>query len=141
VPLTFEEMDQLVEQLAKERAVKEEHEKIAAEAEKRYRSLQGKVLQALQELDRKDYKCKFGAITTATTYSFALPRGDAKEEFIKFYGEKDFIETAHINSQTFNAWCKERYREAEAREDYEFKIPGVGEPKTSTIVKFSKPKG
>jgi len=75
-----------------------------------------------------------------TSTSVTTPKtSEEKQALFEFLQSKGiFLEIASVNSQTLNSFYKSLAAEAEEQGNYDFKMPGVGEPTTYTSLKLRR---
>lgn len=138
---TVADLDKLVEEIAAQKEVCKEKEKLAATENGKLFALEQKAALYLDELGRKDYVCPSGRIKLAKGWHFNLPETpEKKAQFFDYLREKGlFDHYATVNSASYNAFCKAEMELAkEDGRGLEFALPGVPEPKPTVKLSYTK---
>lgn len=139
-------LDDLVEKIFKLKAEIEERNAATTELNKELMSLQSQAVGYLKELDRKSYKTAAGQITRKEMWRFSLPATLAeKKAMFKYFkdsgGEDLLYRMATVNSNSYNAFCKAEFEQAQERGDgMEYRGPGGTEAKLHETVELRKGK-
>ncbi len=142
--VTLKELDQLTTDIFNQRAMCELIEDDLKTHNKKLESLQGKMISILDRFGRSNYDVPgVGKLVVAERSYVGLPKTPQdKEAFYAYLKEKKvFDEMISVNSQTLNSYYKhEREIAREEGHALDFKIPGIGEPSTSTTLRMTKGK-
>lgn len=141
--ITVEEIENLVKQLADQRALVEELKRPYSEANEKLEEIEQKVAGALVEMGKDGYKSEYGTVSRRTEWRYNLPTTpEDKAAFFQFLREKGvFEQMATVNSNTYNSFCKAEQEAAVERDPasaLSFRIPGVPEPKQRQVLSFRK---
>lgn len=144
-PLTFEELDALVDTLAEKQKAADVVGKELTALNKEIGELKAKASQYLLELERTSYTAKNGwRIERREITSVSMPKNhDDREAFFNYLRERGVYDTyITVNSQSLNAFYKVEREEAEKRgEDMVlFHIPGLPEPRSYFTASVVKPR-
>jgi len=95
--------------------------------------IQQSMMEALKELDRKNYQSPHGTVTVKERWRVNLPKTDADKEklfgWLRDKGEEVFLRYATVNSNSLNSLYMSDWEAAkEAGEGMEFEVPGVERP-------------
>jgi hypothetical protein len=142
--VTLQELDLLAQSIFHQRGVSEDLEELLKTSNKTLDRLQAQMIAILDRFGRTNYEVPgVGKLVVSERSYVGLPKTpEAKEAFYSYLKDKGiFDELISVNSNTLNSFYK-REREI-AREEgraLEFKIPGIGEPSTSTTLRMTKGK-
>jgi hypothetical protein len=139
-------MDALIKEMFELQGEIEQREAAITELNKKLAGMKAKGTEWLKELGRKNYKTDHGMLTIEEHWRFSLPVDfEAKKamfsHFKKLGGEDLLYRFATVNSNSYNAFCKAEWTEAQQRgEGMEYRGPGGTEPKLHETVKMLKGK-
>lgn len=93
--------------------------------------MKAKVLAYMEESGlEKQHVPGFGSLSMQNMFSVKVPAGDRKAEFFEFLKEKGIFEDlATVHSATLNSWYSQEMAAAIEDGNYDFKVPGIEEPK------------
>jgi len=140
--VTVKELDTIVEKLAALEVTKEAAAARVTELNKEIAQLEGKIVQYLNDLGRKDYDSPHGKLKIAAKWRVNLPETDLdKKQLFDHLRERGiFDKFATVNSNSLNALYMRDWEEAKERgEGMTFSMPGIGAPKLFEALNF-KPK-
>lgn len=104
--------------------------------------LEGVIMQALADAKLKSFKSGAGLVTLVTRYSVQTPKTiDEKRSFfdwLKDKGDEIYWTYMTVNSQSLNALYKTELELAKEAGDFDFRLPGIGEPKASQALSRRK---
>jgi hypothetical protein len=107
-----------------------------------YAKIEEQIKTALESQELTSYRSKVGLITRVNRYSVRNPEStDAKKEFYKYLknqGDDIFWDFVTPNNQKLNAYYKEQREIAKEKGDFDFSLPGIGEPKLSSYLSIKK---
>lgn len=131
-PPTVAEFDSLVNALFDQREkIKKMNEALAVENQA-LDAMEQKLVLWLDQLKREKYQHPRGTIFMREMWRWNLPEGaENKEIFYRHLKDRGLFEQmATIHSSTYNAFLKAEWDAAKERgEGFDFKLPGVPEPK------------
>lgn len=118
----------------------EHAETLASKIKERYNAVTGMILRVLELMDMDSVKAHGFLFYKQNSTSVTIPKtAQDKELLFKFLADKGiFLEIASVNSQTLNSLYKSLAAEAADEGNFDFKIPGVGEPTTYTTLKLRR---
>ena len=140
-PVTVEEMDELMNEIAKRRSEKDALSAQLTELNKTLMELEAKSVHYLKELGRKSYTSEHGTLTRVEKWRVSIPTTkEEKQAFFNWCRDKDYFwEYATVNSNSLNSLHNQEWEKAkEAGEGMDFQIPGIAPPKLSEIVSFRR---
>lgn len=141
--VTVADLDELIAKIAKKEGEIEIQEDILKEKNKELATLQGKCVQYLNELNRKNYESPSGKVTIAQKWRVNLPADDnAKRALFEHLRERGiFDKYATVNSNSLNSLYKQDWEAAKERgEGLEFSMPGIGAPNLFEALSFKAAK-
>lgn len=105
--------------------------------------IDGKITAALDDMEVKTFKSKYGSVTKNVRYSYKVPKDlESKQKLFKWlhekYGSTAYWEKINIPSQSLNAIAKEQIEIAKEEGDIDFSIPGLDEPSVNTYISRRK---
>ncbi len=141
--VTALEFEQLCEALYGERAKYDVLKEQAKDQNSRVEKLEAQILSYLKAMGRDSYKSKLGTISKIAKRSWALPKSD--EDRRAFFNalrlDGVFDGMISVNSNTMNAFMKEKFELAEAEgRSAAFAYPGIGEPSVFDSIRVVKGK-
>ena len=142
--ISVEQLDQLVELMAKERREYDEAKAVSTELYNRLETTKARIQKLLELAGKTSWKVD-GLGTTSIAhklnYKFPVDVEDRKKvfEYIKAQGEDTLTSMLTINYNTFNAFCKAEFETA-AAEKRALEIPGVDLPTEKKEIRFRKGK-
>ena len=102
------------------------------------RRVDAQIMEIMNSMDKTSYKSSYGTIVKQTRYSVQTPKTiEDKKAYFKFLTEKSpelFWSQVGVNSQTLNAFYKQEMEIAKEEGNFDFEIPGIGEPVASEII-------
>lgn len=118
----------------------EQAEAVVSKVKERYNAVTNTILKTLELMDMDSVKAHGFLFYKQTSTSVTTPKtAEEKEALFKFLADKGiFLEIASVNSQTLNSLYKSLAAEAADEGNYDFKIPGVGEPTSYTSLKLRR---
>ena len=141
--VTVAELDELIKKIAEKEAEIEAQKEVLTAKNKELATLEGKCVQYLTELDRKNYDSPFGKVSIAQKWRVNLPEDDrAKRELFDHLRERGiFDKYATVNSNSLNSLYRQDWEAAKERgEGLEFSMPGIGAPKLFEALTFKASK-
>lgn len=136
----LKEMDELCDKLADVRDEKGKLNARLKELSEVEDSCESKILAFLEEAELDSFDGTRGKISITNRFSVQVPKSiDDKKALGKFLQDrKIFWELMSVNSMTLNSYYKQELEIAKSQGDFDFKIPGVGEPKVTKTLAFRK---
>lgn len=137
--MTFEEMDNLVQQYHQARLKVEAASAAKKELDQAKQDLEDKVIQALKSSGKTSYTLEgVGSVGVSYRDSFVTPKTNEDKrklfDYIKSkYGDDYLTKLLGINSNTLNGWAK-----SEIEADPGLTIPGLEAPTSNEILSFRK---
>lgn len=118
----------------------DDYEKALKTVKDQYNAVTDTILRALELADLDSVKAHGFLFYKQTSTSVTTPKTpEEKQALFEFLQSKGiFLEIASVNSQTLNSLYKSLATEAEEKGNYDFKMPGVGEPTTYTSLKLRR---
>lgn len=143
--ISLSEFEQLVKtSFDLKREIEELEEKEVKPRNKRLYAIERQILEHLQANNMKSFQTEHGMITHVRRPSFITPKTmeDKKKLFgwMQEKGEDFFYAYASVNSSSLNALAKQELERAKEEGDFDFEIPGVGEPTFQDTIQRRKPK-
>ena len=141
--MTIKQLDALVERLALARTKHDNQKDIIKKYKADVDAAESLVMDALEKLDKKSYKCEgIGTITRVDKLSVTVPKTPEKKQamfnWIKSkLGIESYLAYMTINSQALNKLYKEQTEEYGARGEV-LEMDGVDLPTTRTILSFRR---
>lgn len=101
--------------------------------------VEGRILETLERHDMTSYRSSRGLVTRTVRYSVQTPKSpEEKAAFFNWLreskGEDVFWAYATVNSQSLNSLYKAEMDIAKQEANFDFKIPGLSEPKGQPIL-------
>lgn len=131
--ITLSAINKLCQELWAKRLDYDEAKKISSERYKELEEIESKVLAYLSNNELDSFKSSVCAVSVVNKFSVRVPTGEDLKEFITWYervnGPGSALEILSVNSQRINAYYKVEQSNAVLRNDLDFKIPGISEPK------------
>lgn len=130
-PATLEEMKGLTEKLFVLRREKDAAKKVSDEIQERYSKIEGEVLRGLEAVGLDSFKVPgVGSVNIKEYASVKIPQTlDKKKELFAYLEARGiFHELVTVNSATLNSFYSEERALAEAKGDFDFKLPGLEPP-------------
>lgn len=115
-------------------ALKRDYDSMKKELEERGRLLEerkSKLLAILVENKLSSFKTANGQIVVNRRFAVQTPKGEDLDLFLghlEATRPDDYKALRGVNYQTLNAWYSQEFEAAKERGDFDFKIPGLGEP-------------
>lgn len=139
------EMDRLLERMFVLDAAIDQQKLKTSDLNKQLATLEAEAVEKMKALGRKTYQSPHGSLQRRQMWRFSLPQGeDAKREMFKHFqdqGESVFLKFATVNSNSYSAYCKAAWEEAQSQGNgMEYKGPGGTEPKLHETVAMVKKK-
>lgn len=104
--------------------------------------LEGKILQTLTDHEMTSYRSSHGLVVKSLRYSVRVPKdAEAKAAlfgWLKDKGEEVYYQYVTVNSQSLNALYKAEMEAAKEAGDFDFKLPGVGDPEATPTLSRRK---
>jgi len=118
----------------------DDYEKALKTVKDQYNAVTDTILKTLELMDMDSVKAHGFLFYKQTSTSVTTPKtSEEKQALFEFLQSKGiFLEIASVNSQTLNSLYKSLAAEAEEQGNYDFKMPGVGEPTTYTSLKLRR---
>ncbi len=109
----------------------------------RLEELERLVLQTLADHDMSSYKSAHGTVIRSLRYSVRTPKSiEEKVEFFEWLnrekGRDVYWAMATVNSQTLNSFYKAEMEAAKEDGNFDFRVPGIGEPEATPILSRRK---
>ena len=137
---TLQEVNELAQELAGLRTVKEMQEATLSATNKKIEEINLRIIDVLTENQLKSYRAPAGLIVVKAKFTARLPQGPDREAlfaYIKSIGREDMFS---IHSATFNSWVKEQYDLAIEQGKEEPSLPGVKDVGTLPSMSFTRTK-
>jgi len=97
-----------------------------------------RIIMHMQKHNKTSYKTQHGTVIAATRFGVSLPKDpdqlDALYGHLKKAGH--FENLISINHMKLNSYYKQEMEVAKEKGDFDFKIPGVDEPKAYTYIQL-----
>ncbi len=104
------------------------------------KEIKARLLEQMKAEGVTSFKHAAGSVISVTRWSVKNPATpeDKKDffDFLKRIGS--FEDLVGVNHQTLNAWYKNEMEGAKIRGEFDFKIPGIGEPTAFEDITFRK---
>ncbi len=132
--ISAKEFDSLVDKsFLRQQKISEIKDEILKPIEKELAGVERRILQGLQDLDKKKHVSAMGTISRTSRTSVKIPQTpEDKEKLFAWikeqWGDEGFYAHVSVNSQTLNALYNREYEKAREDGNMDFSIPGVGEP-------------
>lgn len=127
--VTLKEFENLCQELFQLREEKEAIERTLKAKNAEIDKLQSTILLHMKDLEKTSYDSAKGKLVVTTRFTVTTPKGEAKDEFFSYLKERGvFEDLVSVNSQTLNAWYKQEMEVARETGNFDFQIPGIGEP-------------
>lgn len=126
--ITVEDLDALVAELFKQRAICDSMSAQWTEENKKLAAMQAKVTTYLKELGRKEYKTPEGGLSIVQKWQVTLPKGEEnRTKFFNYLKEQGVFDSLiSVNSNTLQSYYKTEFENAKAQGNFEFELPGLG---------------
>lgn len=102
------------------------------------RTIDGKIIEELQSLGVNSFKSGGGTVSLVTRYSVRTPKEpedkEALFEYLRSKGDDVYYHYVSVNSQSLQSFYKAELEQAKEAGDFDFKVPGVGEPVASVTL-------
>lgn len=138
--ITFAELEEACALVANQREVVAELSAAKKREDEVLEKLELKVLEILKALGKTSYQSNIGTVGLAYRQSVKLPQTPADREaffdYLKAMGVYDTM--IGVNSNTLNRFYKDEFEKAKERGDFDFSIPGIGEPTMTEIFSLKK---
>ena len=104
------------------------------------RTIQNQLAVMMKEQGVTSFKHADGTVVFTTRFTVKNPTDPAdKEAFFEYLKQKNIFEDmVSVNSQKLNSWYKAEMEVAKNEGNFDFKIPGLGEPSALEIISFRK---
>lgn len=131
--ITFAEIEKLVEEGNKLKdEIKNIEKDLLDPLKAKLRDIDNKILGVLEDHELTSFKTKHGTVIRNRRFSVQTPKTmEQKKDFFQWLhgkGEEVYWSYATINSQSLNGLYKQELEIAKEKGDFDFKIPGLGEP-------------
>lgn len=142
--VTVDQVESLAKQIADKRKEKEEKQKILSTCNEELDELEQLAVRTLTELGKNSYKSEFGTLTKTVRWSVTLPKTEEdRAAFFAYLKEKGIFEKlVSVPSPTLNSYYMQEWEASKDPSDpmaaLDFKIPGIGEPKSYEALSFRK---
>ena len=105
--------------------------------------LEGQILQTLADNELTSFKSSHGTVVRSTRYTVRTPKTiEEKTAFFEWLNESKGREVywtyVSVNSQSLNSFYKAEMEAAKEANDFDFKIPGIGEPEATPVLSKRK---
>lgn len=130
-PVTVQGFNAHIKALFEKRALKSEVEAKLTEINKEIAAMEAKSVEYLNELGQDSFKSPFGTVFKKEVLRVTLPQTpEDKAAFAAWVKEQGLEHMMSMHSQTLQTLYKSKLDEAiEKGEGFDFKIPGIAEPK------------
>lgn len=134
------ELATLTKEAAELKSELEHAETLVSKIKERYNAVTNTILQTLELMDLDSIKAHGFLFYKHNNTSVTTPKTVEDKKLLFDFLEKRgiFMEIASVNSQTLNALYKSLAAEAADEGNFDFKLPGVGEPTTYTTLKLRR---
>lgn len=124
-------------------AVKKEIEALEEkqkELNEKLKGIKASMIFKLKEMGVNSFKHATCQVIQTTKISVKNPQTpEEKEKFYNYLKEKNIFENmVSVNHMSLNSWYKEEIEAAKAAGNFDFKIPGLGEPTIFEDISFRK---
>lgn len=136
VNTSFEEVSKLCTESLEIRAKIKESDARTKELEKQKAAVEAKISQFMEAVGMKSLDMHGSKFTRVVKTSVQTPKTiEEKKAFFDWLKERgEDLELLSINSNTLNSQYKSWMEEAAQNDVDDFKVPGLGEPRITTIV-------
>lgn len=105
--------------------------------------MEGQILQTLADNELTSFKSSHGTVVRSTRYSVRTPKTiEEKTAFFEWLnkskGREVYWTYVSVNSQSLNSFYKAEMEAAKEAADFDFKIPGIGEPEATPVLSKRK---
>lgn len=137
--ITVEELNKMIENIADLRAKESEASMAKKVISDELALAEGRVIDALTELNMESYKSPHGGISISHRSSVKLPQGEDRQRFFNYLKQKGLYDTMiGVNSQTLNSFYKSELKAAQDRGDADFNVPGINEVTLTPVLSFRR---
>lgn len=107
------------------------------------KDLDMKILDELERMGVNSFKSRHGTISRVNRTSVKTPKThEDKQAFFNWLmstkGDTVYWQYASVNSQALNSFYKAEYEVAKEEGNFDFEIPGIGEPELTPIISRRK---
>lgn len=140
--ITISDFNALCGKLWAKRLDYDEAKKLSNKKYEELKEIEEKVLAYLQNNELDNFAGSACKVSIVNKFSVRVPTGDDLREFASWYEQKNgagsALEILSVNSQRINAYYKQEVENAILRNDMDFKIPGISEPKIIQTLSVGK---
>ncbi len=138
--VTIEELEAVATLIAEKRAEIAEISLKKKKMDEELDAIEGRMMTLLETAGKHDYRSNVGTVYITSRESVKVPKDlDSKRQLFEYLRSKNlFEEMVSVNSQTLNAFYKTEKKNAEEAGQWDFALPGVGEPTVDQILAFRK---
>jgi hypothetical protein len=128
--ISLQKFEELVAKAYELRAEVEALEEQTKAKNKELFALQSRILAHMLELEKTSYDSAKGKLIIQKRFSVTQPKDpDSRMQFFSYLRSKGLFEQmVSVNHQTLNAFYKAELEAAREKGDFDFTIPGLGEP-------------
>ena len=92
---------------------------------------QYKIIAYLKQYEKNSYKTRHGNYIIQQRWTTSMPKDpEDREKFFGYLKDKGIFEhLITVNHQTLNSWFKQEFEAAKDEQNFDFKVPGLSEPK------------
>lgn len=142
VDISVQRLNQMVEQLAQLRAEEETLDLERKKLQMKLDALEGQLMEILEEQGMSSFTAPSGLINLVQKSSVTTPKTlEQKRSLFKYLSDRGvFEELVSVNSQTLNSFYRAEEAMALERGDFDFNLPGVGQPSVRNQLRFTRKK-
>lgn len=142
VDISVQRLNQMVEQLAQLRAEEETLDLERKKLQMKLDALEGQLMEILEEQGMSSFTAPSGLINLVHKSSVTTPKTlEQKRSLFKYLSDRGvFEELVSVNSQTLNSFYRAEEAMALERGEFDFSLPGVGQPSVRNQLRFTRKK-
>lgn len=138
--VTIKKMNELITTLREHRDQKDGLKNELSLLEAKIQALEDAIRETLTACGLSNFKGNAGDVTLVEKSSVRVPKDpESKQAFFEYLRKRDMFDAlATVNSQTLNSWYREEESLALERGEFDFKVPGIGEPSVYTELRLRR---
>ena len=142
IDISVQRLNEMVEQLATLRAEEEALDLERKKLTMKLDTLEGQLMEILEEQGMSSFVSPSGLINLVRKSSVTTPKTlEQKRELFKYLADRGvFEELVSVNSQTLNSFYRAEEAMALERGQFDFNLPGVGQPSVRNQLRFTRSK-
>lgn len=104
------------------------------------KKIQEQIMLMMKESEMSSFKHALGTVVLTTRFTVKNPATpEDKQAFFGYLKDKGiFDDMVSVHSQRLNSWYKEEMEVAKTEGNFDFKIPGIGDPSSMEYLTFRK---